>query len=30
VLKEIAKLQEEYPSLVQGVTIEHDASEAWV
>jgi hypothetical protein len=28
VLKEIAKLQEEYPSLVQGVTIEHDASEA--
>jgi len=28
VLKEIAKLQEEFPSLVQGVTIEHDASEA--
>ena len=27
VLKEIAKLQQEYPSLVQGVTIEHDASE---
>ena len=28
VLKEIAKLQQEYPSLAQGVVIEHDAEQA--